>query len=235
MFGNPAKGASGKLADLAAAKIREMIACGELEPGELIAEIKLAAALGMSRTPIREAVSLLEFEGILRSFPGRGAMVAEMRPSDCMEINAIRIALEPLAAIASMNVVPKAAVEEIRTKWEYLLRTLDTGRGLSAEELAEEDGRLHALFAENCGSPRLKGILRIMQFQSKGYVIALWDKKAFAKETIEQHLDIILGMERFDGRQVRCALEKHLYANNRLIGGRQVTAGPRANTPMPAM
>ena len=217
MFTESGKEGSHKLADLAAIKIRDMIVSGELVSGEPLAEMKLADALGMSRTPIREAISQLEFEGILLSIPGRGAIVADMTIDDFMEINSIRIALEPLAAVASMNVIPRPVISRIKSRWEGFLHVLDVDGDLPTDELTEEDGRLHDMFTENCGNRRLKNILRVMQFQAKRYVFAHWDSKSFVRETVEQHLDIVNGLEQFDKEHVVRALEKHLEANNMFL------------------
>ena len=217
MFTESGKEGSHKLADLAAIKIRDMIVSGELVSGEPLAEMKLADALGMSRTPIREAISQLEFEGILLSIPGRGAIVTDMTIDDFMEINSIRIALEPLAAVASMNVIPKSVISRIKARWEGFLRVVDAEGDLPSDELTEEDGRLHDMFTENCGNRRLKNILRVMQFQAKRYVFAHWDSKSFVRETVEQHLDIVNGLEQFDKDHVVRALEKHLDANNMFL------------------
>ena len=217
MFTESGKGGNHKLADLAAIKIRDMIVSGELASGEPLAEMKLADALGMSRTPIREAISQLEFEGILLSIPGRGAIVTDMTIDDFMEINSIRIALEPLAAVASMNVIPKSVISRIKARWEGFLRVVDAEGDLPTDELTEEDSRLHDMFTENCGNRRLKNILRVMQFQAKRYVFAHWDSKSFVRETVEQHLDIVNGLEQFDKEHVVRALEKHLDANNMFL------------------
>ncbi|MDR0652291.1 MAG: GntR family transcriptional regulator [Synergistaceae bacterium] len=91
------------MADVAAARIRDMIIHGVLSSGEPLAEVRLAEELGMSRTPIREAISILEFEGMVRSIAGRGAVVTDIAKDDFIEVNDIRAALEPIAAVGDAH------------------------------------------------------------------------------------------------------------------------------------
>jgi DNA-binding GntR family transcriptional regulator len=206
-----------KLADVAAKKIKEMIVSGELKFGAPLAELKLADHLGMSRTPIREAVSMLEFEGILRAIPGRGAIVMDIAKEDFTEINDIRIALEPLAAASSMNVIPRAVILAEKAKWEGFLGDVGFGKDIPTKELTDADSRLHSIFIENCGNRRLKNILQAFQFQAKRYIFTHWDTKAFMRETISQHLEILAGLEAFDEEMVKAAIKKHLEYNNKFI------------------
>jgi len=71
---------------------------GSIKPGERLTEPKLSAMLGISRTPIREALRLLESEGFIDIFPRRGAVVSDITPQDVDEIFTIKIKLESLAA-----------------------------------------------------------------------------------------------------------------------------------------
>ena len=206
-----------KLSELAAQKIRAMIIKQELAPGEPIAELKLAGALGMSRTPIREALSQLEFEGTLQAIPGRGSIVAPITRSDFQEINDLRFALEPLAALSAINVIPRPVIKREKEKWARFLADFDAGEAIGADALTEEDDRLHALFIENCGNKRLRNMLKVLQFQAKRYIFAHWDTNAYVRETLEQHLNVVLAFEALDKGRLRSALEKHLEYNNMFI------------------
>jgi DNA-binding GntR family transcriptional regulator len=82
--------------DVAAASVRNAIATGELGPGQRIKEIPVAASLGLSRGPVREALRLLVEEGLVTIVPNVGASVAEVRYEDLMELYAQRLSLGAL-------------------------------------------------------------------------------------------------------------------------------------------
>ena len=217
MFMDKSSGMQRKLSTVAADRIREMIVSGELLPGEPIAELKLADRLGISRTPIREAVSQLEFEGTLRSIPGRGAIVAEITRQDFQEINTLRVSLEPLAAMSAMHVIPRAVILREEEKWSAFLSDFRGGQAAPPVLFSEEDTKLHSLIVENCGNNRLKNILRTLHFQAMRYIYAHWNTRNYIEDTIVQHLEILRAFKEFDGDAVRDALAGHLEHNNMFV------------------
>jgi DNA-binding GntR family transcriptional regulator len=206
-------GKNGRLADAAASRIRDMIIQGVLSSGEPLAELRLAEELGMSRTPIREAISILEFEGMVRSIAGRGAVVADITKEDFIEINDIRAVLEPLAATAAMSMIPRGVLSEYKAVWVSFLDEMCSGETVSSIALAEEDEKLHRLFMNYCGSRRLKNILSSLQHQTRRYVFAHWDTKEYVMETIAQHLDIVGAAETLDADLLKSSLETHILSN----------------------
>ncbi len=85
------------LRDVVFQTLRQAISRGELEPGERLMEIQLADRLGVSRTPIREAIRKLELEGLVTMIPRRGAEVAEITEKNMRDVLEVRRALEELA------------------------------------------------------------------------------------------------------------------------------------------
>ncbi|MDR1508403.1 MAG: GntR family transcriptional regulator [Synergistaceae bacterium] len=204
---------NGKLADVAASRIRDMIIHGVLSSGEPLAEVRLAEELGMSRTPIREAISILEFEGMVHSITGRGAVVTDIAKEDFIEINDIRVALEPLAAARAMPMMPRNVISEYKTVWMKFLEDMRTGHSVSSHALTEEDEKLHRLFIDYCGSRRLKNILSSLRHQARRYIFVHWDTKEYVVETIIQHLDIVRAAEIPDSDLLKSSLETHLLSN----------------------
>jgi DNA-binding GntR family transcriptional regulator len=85
------------LVDLAADALRDRILSGALKPGGRLLEEQLAAELGISRPPLREALRLLQSEGLVQSLPRRGTIVAPLGEKDAWEIATLRSALERTA------------------------------------------------------------------------------------------------------------------------------------------
>ena len=97
------------LRDVVFNTLRQAILRGELKPGERLMEIRLANQLGVSRTPIREAIRMLELEGLVIMIPRKGAQVAQITEKDLNDVLEVRLGLEELAT--------RFACERIRKPW----------------------------------------------------------------------------------------------------------------------
>ena len=102
------------LRDVVFNTLRQAILRGEMEPGERLMEIQLADKLGVSRTPIREAIRKLELEGLVKMIPRKGAEVAHITEKDMRDVLEVRMTLEELAvSLACKNIYPEK-IEELK-------------------------------------------------------------------------------------------------------------------------
>ena len=216
----PHNGGTVRLADMAAAEIREMIIADRLSPWEPLNEVKLAKQLDISRTPVREAITQLEQEGLLRVVPGRGAFVVDLTNEDFREINTLRAVLEPLAAESAVQVIPDKVIEEQKGIWLRVADDLAERRSFSVDDLTDADDRLHWLFIDHCDNNRLRNFLSILRCQIARYVYISWNTRAYMEETVAQHLDVILAMERRNISELRIALECHITFNDKVFACR---------------
>ena len=100
------------LRDVVFNTLREAILRGELKPGERLMEIQLANKLGVSRTPIREAIRKLELEGLVLMIPRKGAEVAQITEKSLRDVLEVRRALENLAVqLACLRMSPQTLAE----------------------------------------------------------------------------------------------------------------------------
>lgn len=93
--------------------IRNAIVSGDLKPGERVMEVQMAESLGVSRTPVREAIRKLELEGLIIMLPRKGAYVADLSVKDLTEVMEIRASLEGLAAGLASVRIDAAEIEEL--------------------------------------------------------------------------------------------------------------------------
>ena len=121
------------LRDVVFHTLREAILKGELKPGERLMELQLASKLGVSRTPIREAIRMLEQEGLAVTIPRRGAEVARMTEKDMKDVLQIREVLDELAVrLACDNMTKEEAEARIKAqmplseKKKYATRIIDS-------------------------------------------------------------------------------------------------------------
>ena len=138
-----------------ALRLREMILRGELAPGERLAEVALAERLGMSRTPIRQALPALAREGLLAAAGRRGYVVRSFSPQDVLDAIETRGLLEGLAA---RRIAERGASPDLLGHLKECLKQGDAILGKRRLESADEqrysemNGRFHALIVEGAGS-----------------------------------------------------------------------------------
>jgi len=129
--------------------IKTQIIKGQYNPGESLVESKLAEELGVSRTPIREAIRLLELEGLVETTPNKGAVVLGISPKDVEDIYAIRQLVEGLAARwAAERMTPgdKKELQKVLDLMEFYAHRQDL------DELANLDNKFHQIIFEASGS-----------------------------------------------------------------------------------
>ena len=136
--------------------LRKAILTGKIKPGERLTEVKLGRILGTSRTPIREAIRMLEEDGLAIIVPGSGARVARMTVKDLQEVMEIRSALEQLSAGLAAERSTAAEKDEIREACSAFVRSTQSGDIL---EIAEADVRFHVLILKAAENEKLGGIL----------------------------------------------------------------------------
>lgn len=150
------------LRDLVTEELRRRILTGVLAPGERLVEDRLAGQLGVSRNPVREAIRVLETEGLVEVLPRRGAAVARPERRQAEELFEIRIALEGLAArLAARHRTPETAAE--------LRAVLDAARPAVAETatdaravgpVADHNTTFHVTVARISGNEQLDALVR---------------------------------------------------------------------------
>jgi DNA-binding GntR family transcriptional regulator len=143
------------LVQLAAAAIRKMILSGELGPGDRLIELQLTERLGISRPPLREAMRLLEQEGLITIQPRRGATVAELTDQDVYEILTLRSALERTAVELG---VPVRIPERLEACRDALERMAASARQRDRATLVENGYAFHASIVALAGHRRIEAI-----------------------------------------------------------------------------
>ena len=144
------------LRDVVFNTLRQAILTGELKPGERLMEIHLANKLGVSRTPIREAIRKLELEGLVNIIPNKGAYVTGISDKDVHDIYMIRSMLEGLCVRWATEHITQEQLEELDEI--ILLSEYHMDKGHS-DQLTELDGRFHQILYEASQSRILDHVL----------------------------------------------------------------------------
>lgn len=195
------------LRDVVFQTLREAILKGDLKPGERLMELQLASKLGVSRTPIREAIRMLQQEGLAVTVPRRGAEVAKMTEKDMEDVLLIREALEILAVQLACDNITKEQIsllEEEVSEFERVIRTGDI------KLIAQTDIDFHDIIYNAAGNPRLMSMLNHLREQIYRYRIEyLKDEKNYPR-LIEEHRQIIEGLKRRKKDYVAEMMKNHM-------------------------
>ena len=125
------------LRDVVFNTLRQAILRGELKPGERLMEIQLANKLGVSRTPIREAIRKLELEGLVLMIPRKGAEVAEITEKNLRDVLEVRKALEELAVKLACDRMTDEQMDKLKKaakEFEEVLKTEDVTQAAETED-----------------------------------------------------------------------------------------------------
>ncbi len=117
------------LRDVVFQTLREAILKGDLRPGERLMELQLAAKLGVSRTPIREAIRMLEQEGLAVTIPRKGAEVARMTEKNMEDVLQIREALDELAVQVACDKMTDQQLENLTLAMKNFENAIQAGDG----------------------------------------------------------------------------------------------------------
>ena len=200
--------------------IRAAIIDGRLQPGQPLREVDLANQLGTSRTPIREALLMLEQEGLVEAVRNRGAVVRSYTPEELEDLYTLRAALEGYGARqAATRITDKelAALEESNTRYAALLLADER-----LPELAEENFAFHSTILEAAGSKRLTAIVRQVTALPLIYRSYLEHSGENRRTALEFHRAILDRLRHRDAAGAGEQMERHvLWARDVAVAHQQ--------------
>ncbi len=203
--------------DTAFVVLRAAIEDGSYRPGEHLRLAGLVQDLDMSPTPIREALRLLQAEGLVQHHPHRGMVVAEYSVADAEEVYRLRVALEPLATELAVERASAEEVAGIRRVHDDLRAAV---RDRSRTDVAERNADWHrAIYAVSRSRHLQEFIGRLWQTIP---VRALWLTRR-AKRSLDQHALIMAAIEAGDAAAARDAMRAHIE-----VGGAETVEHLRA-------
>ena len=183
------------IADQVFDELEREILSGVFERGEILTEIKLSERLGVSRTPIREALRRLEQERLIES-TSKGVRVIGIQMPDISDICEIRMRLEGLAA---RWVAERATDEEIKELQDAVeLQEFYTRKG-DSESLKNTDSRIHQIIYHLCGSPIMRDTLEPLHRKLLKYRKASLSFPERAQQSLQEHQAILAAIRERNG------------------------------------
>ena len=195
------------LRDQVAASLRAAIASGALESGTRLVEGEIAARMKVSKAPVREALRLLEAEGLVATAPHKGTFVIRLSAADIREIHIVRAALERAAAGLFMERLEPEVLDELRG----IVATMQAAQvDLDIQRLRDADFRFHQLIVQKSGNSRIVRLWSEMQGLTRMFMV---QKKAMATKptmSASRHALLLKTIESGDKSAFQAMLEQHV-------------------------
>lgn len=195
------------LRDVVFNTLRRAILTGELKPGERLMEIHLANKLGVSRTPIREAIRKLELEGLVIMIPRRGAEVAQITEKSLKDVLEVRRALDALCVELACDRISEEEKAQLRQACDTFERATGT-KNVTA--IAEADVALHDIIVQATGNKRLIQLINNLSEQMYRYRFEYIKDESRHDNLVEEHRMIYESILENDKERAAQAAKLHI-------------------------
>ncbi len=187
--------------------LRSAILEGGLKPGERVMEVQLAEKLGVSRTPVREAIRKLELEGLLVMLPRKGAYVADVSIKDVLNVLEVRASLEGLAASLAAERITEEEIENLKKNAEEFEKM---GKENDRDGMILKDTEFHSVLLNASRNDKLLNIVEGLSDQVQRYRVVYFTEYTDAKNIMLEHRAIIEAISERDGEKADRLAQEHI-------------------------
>jgi DNA-binding GntR family transcriptional regulator len=191
-------------------RLKVMIISHELKPGEKLLQEKLAARLGVSRTPLLKALQMLEYEFLVESIPRRGMFVKKLTIDEMCDIYDVREGIETVAVRLSTERITEKQIRQLGSIWKPFMNQ----ESIDFEKYRKADDRFHSLLLEFSKNRMLQKIYSHSLVQLRVEQMGLMRPP---QETLPEHLAIVNAIENKDATRAVNELRNHLQKSKALI------------------
>ena len=195
------------LRDVVFNTLRQAILTGELKPGERLMEIHLANKLGVSRTPIREAIRKLELEGLVTMIPRRGAEVAQITEKSMNDVLEVRRAMDALCVELACDRITPEELQDLKKACDTFEAAVKTD---DIKQIAQADVALHDIIVQATGNQRLIQLVNNLSEQMYRYRVEYLKDENNYPTLMKEHKDIVEGLVRKNKTQVTETMHQHV-------------------------
>lgn len=195
------------LRDVVFNTLRQAILKGELEPGERLMEIQLADRLGVSRTPIREAIRKLELEGLVLMIPRKGAEVAKISEKSLRDVLEVRRSLEELAIELACQRMSDEEILQLEESQMAFRQAVEKGDAMT---IAESDESYHDIIYYGTGNTRLVQILNNLREQMYRYRLEYIKDADKRQILLLEHENILKAIQSRQVAKAKEAMREHI-------------------------
>lgn len=187
--------------------LREAIIVGELKPGERLMEVQLAEKMGVSRTPVREAIRKLELEGLVEMYPRKGALVANLSVKDIMDVLEVRATLDGLASSLSAARITDEEIKELKHVQSQFMNYIDKD---NLQGSIKKDVEFHDIIYRSSRNDKLLQIANNLREQIQRFRVIYLKDFSSTSELVKEHTDILDAIIRQDTEASRDYAQRHI-------------------------
>lgn len=186
-------------------RLRDAIVKGEFQPGERLVQEELAAAMGVSRMPIREALRQLEKEGLVTLEAHKGAIVTPVAPEDIEEIYELRATLEAMAAEKSMQNLTHEDRQNLKQLVEAMEQAVLQG---DVEQFVELNADFHKLLRKGCSWRRIQTFLDMLWNGFPPHTPNMLPGQM--DRSLHEHKEMVAAIDSSNGEQLKEIMQRHI-------------------------
>ncbi len=202
------------LRDVVFNTLRQAILTGDLKPGERLMEIHLANKLGVSRTPIREAIRKLELEGLVTMIPRRGAEVAQITEKSMSDVLEVRRAVDALCVELACERISDEALEALKEACDGFEEAVKSG---DVKKIAQADVAFHDIIVKATGNQRLVQLVNTLSEQMYRYRFEYIKDVSQHGSLVEEHRIIYESLLKKDKETASEAAKLHIDNQEKTI------------------
>lgn len=195
------------LRDVIFTTLRDAIVTGELKPGERLMEVALAEKMGVSRTPVREAVRRLEMEGLVTMIPRKGTHVAELSVKDIMDVLEVRAALDKLATQLAAGRIRQDNIRRLESIHRQYIVSLQKENLPGA---IKKDVEFHEVIYQASGNNKLMSVSANLREQIYRFRVLYLKDFSNAEDVLLEHQNILKALETHDAARAGQLAEEHI-------------------------
>lgn len=202
------------LRDVVFKTLRQAILTGEFMPGERLMEVTLANRLGVSRTPVREAIRKLELEGLVVMVPRKGAEVARITVGDLKDVLEVRCHLEEFASVLACERIEEDEKEELQAALEAFEDAIEKK---DLKLIAERDVDFHDVIFKATKNKRLLQIINNLREQIYRYRIEYIKDFDYHQVLVNEHREIMKTIFAGDKEKAEKIMRTHIYNQETIV------------------
>lgn len=195
------------LRDVIFETLRKAIISGDIKPGERLMEVSLAEQMGVSRTPVREAIRRLEAEGLVTMVPRKGTHVSELSMKDIMDVLEVRAALDRLATALAVKRMQPSQIKAMESIHKQFIACVEKE---NIEGAVRKDIELHDLIYATSGNSRLMSVAAGLREHIFRFRVIYMRNVAVAENVEHEHFEILEAIRSGDDVLASELAEKHI-------------------------
>lgn len=194
--------------------LRNAIVQGEFQPGERLMEVTIANKLGVSRTPVREAIRMLELEGLVVMIPRKGAEVANITVKDLKDALEVRMAIEALSVRLACKRIDEKGKEELK---QVCIAFREAINSKLVPAIVEADEAFHNTIYKLSQNPRLINIAQNLREQVYRYRVEYVKDFSYHDNLVTEHDQITNAILLGDANSAERVMNEHIYNQEQIV------------------